>query len=103
MDLFFQNFCMKPKVEKPRTEILWQTMKVTSDDWHPCFDGSMVRVTIHKYPLENLHKFVVAGADDTVMSLYTQNSDKVTSTYKWLNQISVVTMRDLLDYGFEYE
>ena len=89
---------MKPKVEKSRIEILWQTMKVTSDDWSPSFDDSMVMVTIYTYPLENLHKFVVAGADDTVMSLYTQDSDKVTSTYKWLNQISVVTITLIQKY-----
>lgn len=93
----------KSKVEKPRTEILWQTMKVTSDDWSPSFDGSMVMITIYQYPLKNLHKFVVAGADDTVMAMYTNDSNKVHTTYKWLNQIAVITKRDLLDYGFQYD
>lgn len=87
----------------PRIEIIWQTTKVTPDDWNPCFADSTILVTVYQYPLNNLHKFVIAGADDTMMSLYTSDIDKVQTTIKWLNNLAIVSKQDLLDYGFQYE
>lgn len=87
----------------PHLAALWQTEKPAAEDWNPSTERGTVYVSEYSYKVHELHKFVVAGSDDTMMSLYVNGHDKAQRVYLWLNGLSVIFKQDLLDNGFEYE
>lgn len=77
--------------------------KPTPDDWHPTIDG-IVHVTGYFYKKgPELWKFNVVGGDDTCMAMYTERREVKERTQTWLTNIAFLSMRDLLDWGFQYD
>lgn len=59
---------IKDKPGLDRDHGLDYSYHLTTDDWHPNFNGGLVACIICKYPDNLFAKIVIRGADDTVMA-----------------------------------
>ena len=70
--------------------------KPAAEDWHPCFDGGLVRL----YRAES--HLGVTGADDTLVERHytAEEQGAMDADWEWLCGLSVVFREDLRARGF---
>ncbi len=74
---------------------------LTTDDWHPNFNGGVVECIVFKHPDNIYSKIVVRGADDTVMMKECNSYEEARDIVKRFPII--ITFDYLFSIGFSWD
>ena len=77
-----------------------ECMVSSSDDWSPSFDGGLVELSLSKLNTGN-YRIAVFGADDMGMNLDTNDINKACKIYQKIKSLNDVTIKRLLNLGFD--
>lgn len=79
-------------------------MKPTSDDWHPNYEGNLVKISFHEgiWKEKEYYNIVVRGADDCALIYNSEDKADFKTILAWISNLSLINKETLLQRGFIY-